>query len=71
MGPRVLLSGPNASGLEAQVLGPHSNETLPQAGGEAIQVARAVDVQGPVWSRCEFHCRDGFCRYYHLIVEDL
>lgn len=44
MGPRVFLSGPNKSGLETQVLGPNSNETLPQAGGETIQVARAADV---------------------------
>ena len=71
MGPRILLSGPNASGLETQVLGPHSDETLPQIGRETIQVARPADIQGPFWNQCEFHCRDGFYRYYHLIVEDL
>lgn len=71
MGPRVFLSGPDPSGLEAQVLGPRSNETVPQTGRETIQVARAADVQGPLCNQCKFHCRDGSRRYYHLIVEDL
>jgi len=71
MGPRILLSGPNASGLETQVLGSYPNETLPQAGGETIQVACAADVQRPLWNRCKFHCRVGLRRYYHLVVEDL
>ena len=71
MGPRVLLSGPNASGLEAQVLGAYSNETFPQAGREAIQVARAADVQGPLWNQWEFHRRVEFRRYYNLVFEDL
>ena len=71
MGSRVFLPGPNASGLEAQILGPHPNETLPQAGGEAIQVARTVDVQGPLRNQCKFYRRDGLCRYYYLILEDL
>ena len=71
MGPRVFLPGPNASGLEAQVLGPNSHETIQQAGRETIPVARAADVQRPLWSPPEFHCRDGLHRYHHLVVEDL
>jgi len=71
MGPRVLLSGPNTSGLEAQVLGPHSNEALPQTGRETIQVTRTTDVQGPLWNQFGFHCRDELRRYHHLVAEDL
>ena len=71
MGPRVLLSRPNTSGLEAQVLGPYSNETFPQAGRKAIQAARTADIHGPLWNRRKFQCRVGFRRHYHLIVEDI
>ena len=71
MGPRVFLSGPNASGLEAQVLGPYPNETFPQAGRETIQVTRAADVQRPLRNQHEFRCGVGIRRYYHLVVEDL
>ena len=71
MGPCVFLSGPDASGLETQVLGPHPNEALSQAGGEAIQVARTAYVQGPLWRQRKFFRRDGFCRYYHLVVENI
>ena len=71
MGPRVFLPGPDTSGLEAQVLGPNSDETLPQAGREAIPVARTAYFQGPLWNLRRFRCRDGFYRYYHLFVEDI
>ena len=71
MGSRIFLPGPHTSGLEAQVLGPNSNEALSQVGRETIQIACAANVQGPLWSQRKFHCRDGFCRYHHLIAEDL